>query len=248
VVSTASSAQPSELSKNIDFQRVRVISLDLDDTLWPIMPAIDRADEQVMHWFREHAPRVAQRYDVAGIRELRHEVSERHPHLSHDLGALRRLCFRLALQNCAYDPRLAQPAWELYYQYRLAVELYPDAQRMLQRLSSKLPLVAVTNGNADLQRIGLGHHFQLCIRAADVALRKPDTRIWQLLCQRLQLPPEAILHVGDHPLEDAESAHQAGLQALWLNRQQKPWPQNSPQLPHIQHLDELTEACLAAFI
>lgn len=245
MASTITTPQHANLTEHIDFQRVRVISLDLDDTLWPIMPAIDRADNMVMAWFQQHAPRVAQRYDVAGIRELRHEISERHPHLSHDLGALRRLCFRLALQTCAYDPRLAQPAWELYYQYRLAVELYPDARRLLQRLSCKLPLVAVTNGNADLQRIGLGHHFRLCLRAADVGLRKPDPAIWQLLSKRLKLAPEHILHVGDHPLEDAESARQAGLQALWLNRNEKPWPQNSIATPDIQHLDQLTEAYLA---
>ena len=42
-----------------DPSRVRALTLDLDDTLWPVWPIIDRA-EQVLHdWLASNAPLTA---------------------------------------------------------------------------------------------------------------------------------------------------------------------------------------------
>ena len=50
---------------------VRAITLDLDDTLWPIGPAINRAEEQLDAWMKAHAPRSFARWPQAKRRKLR---------------------------------------------------------------------------------------------------------------------------------------------------------------------------------
>ena len=39
--------------------RVRAITLDLDDTLWPIEPVMLRAEQRLDAWLRTHCPPVA---------------------------------------------------------------------------------------------------------------------------------------------------------------------------------------------
>ena len=77
----------------------------------------------------------------------------------------------------------------------------------------------------------------------EVAARKPEPAIWQQLIQRTGVNPEQILHVGDHPLEDAEGARNMGIQAVWLNRSQQEWPLSSPAPSHIQSLQPIAQAC-----
>ena len=43
----------------LDRLKVRAITLDLDDTLWPIWPTIARAEQALQDWLRHRAPRTA---------------------------------------------------------------------------------------------------------------------------------------------------------------------------------------------
>ena len=43
----------------LDRSRIRAITLDLDDTLWPIWPTIARADQAMRDWLAERAPAAA---------------------------------------------------------------------------------------------------------------------------------------------------------------------------------------------
>ena len=55
----------------------------------------------------------------------------------------------------------------------------------------------------------------------------------------LELEPAAVLHVGDDALLDAHGALQAGMQAVWINRQAEPWPHAGPQPATVADLTEL---------
>mgnify|MGYP003353772201 CR=1 FL=1 len=39
------------------FRRPRALTLDLDDTLWPVWPAIERAEAVLHDWLKAHANR-----------------------------------------------------------------------------------------------------------------------------------------------------------------------------------------------
>jgi putative hydrolase of the HAD superfamily len=49
-------------------------------------------------------------------------------------------------------------------------------------------------------------------------VEKPDERIFLEACNRLGVPPERTLHVGDTHLDDYIGAESAGLQAVLIDR------------------------------
>lgn len=195
------------------------LTLDLDDTLWPVWPAIERAEQRLHGWLHQHAPATAQRFDPAALRALRNAVETEHPHWKHDLSAIRRESIARALASTGHDPRLAGPAFEVFFAERQRVEFYEDALPGLARLAARFPLFAVTNGNANLETIGIAQHFKGCLSSQKLGIGKPDARIFHLACEQLGVPPGMVLHVGDDLHLDVHGARDAGLQALWLHRQ-----------------------------
>lgn len=223
--------------------RVRAISLDLDDTLWPIWPTIARAEEVLHAWLQQHAPATAQRYDgPAALRGLREAIVQARPDLAHDLSALRRESIRLALRTAGDDPDLAEPAFELFLAERHRVTLYDDARPALARLAARYPIVSLTNGNAELERIGLADFFVGSVTARGFGVAKPDARIFQAAAALTGMPPDAVLHVGDDALLDVLGAQRAGLQAAWTNRGGAAWAHE--ERPHLE-VAELGALCAA---
>jgi len=203
---------------------VQAITLDLDDTLWPFAPIGARIDVVLHEWMCEHSPATAAMYPVAAMRELRERSFRDNPHLHFDLSALRRLTIQEALQNSGASLDLLEPAYEVFYAARNQVEYYPDALEALARIAARVPVAALSNGNADLERIGLSHLFAFQLGAREHGAAKPEASIFHAACAQLGLPPAQVLHVGDHPLMDAAGAKRAGLRACWLNREGLDWP------------------------
>lgn len=198
---------------------VRALTLDLDDTLWPIEPAIVRA-EQVLHRFLgEHAPGTAAMFDILALRRLRDAVSRDRPDIAHDFTAVRRESIRLALLRAGDDESLAEAAFESFFAARHELEFYPEVVEALQRIARRYPLMALSNGNADIARTALGPLFSGGISAREFGVGKPDPRIFHEACRRLGCAPHEVLHVGDDLALDVIGARDAGLHTFWLRRE-----------------------------
>jgi len=209
----------------LDLARVRAITLDLDDTLWPIWPTIARAEAVLQAWLAEHAPATAvlcSQSDV--VRSTRQRMGHERPDLAHDLSALRRETVRTLLQQAGDDPLLAEPAFEVFFAERQRVQLFDDALPALAWLSARFPVVALSNGNADLQRVGIAEHFHAAIGAREFGVGKPDPRIFHAAADAAGVPADAVLHIGDDIHLDAVGALEAGMQAAWVNRDARAWP------------------------
>lgn len=202
---------------------IRALTLDLDDTLWPIWPAIERAEAALQVWLAEHAPNTAARYPLQTMRALRDSVAAAHPHLQHDLSAQRRLSLEHALRDCDDDPACAESALVVFYAARNRVDLFEDTLDGLIRLGRRFPLAALTNGNADLAMIGLQEHFVFQLGAREHGAAKPDPSIFLAACERLGCAPAEVLHIGDDPELDVIGAHRAGLRTVWINRRNETW-------------------------
>ena len=144
---------------------VRAITLDLDDTVWPFAPIGARIERVLDDWMRRHSPATADMFPIEAMRALRERVAGEHPALGHDMSALRRLTLEAALRESGGDVALADAAYEAFFAERNRVECYPDAIDALERISARVPVAALSNGNADLARIGrltlvlLGEHL-----------------------------------------------------------------------------------------
>ena len=217
---------------------IQAITLDLDDTLWPFAP-IGARIEQVLHdWMLQHSPATAAMFPQAAMRELRERAYLDNPHLHHDLSALRRLALQQALQDSGADAALLEPAYEAFFAARNQVEYYPDALDALQRIAARVPVAALSNGNADLERIGVAHLFAFQLGAREHGAAKPVASIFHAACERLGVAPEHVLHVGDHIEMDVAGAMSAGLRGCWINREAARW--NHPLLQPDLQFDTLT--------
>jgi 2-haloalkanoic acid dehalogenase type II len=197
---------------------VRAITLDLDDTLWPFAPIATRIERVLDDWFRTHSPRTAELFPIPEMRALRERVVAANPQLVHDIGTLRRMTLAHALRESGADPALADAAYEAFYAARNQVECYPDSLDALARIAARVPVAALSNGNADLERIGLSHHFRFYLRAHEHGAAKPEAGIFLAACERLGVMPDQVLHVGDDADLDVVGAARAGLRTCWINR------------------------------
>jgi FMN hydrolase / 5-amino-6-(5-phospho-D-ribitylamino)uracil phosphatase len=226
----------------LDAGKISAITIDLDDTLWPIWPTIERAEKVLHDWLTVHAPMTAALFSSPpALREIREEMSHSRPDLKGDMSALRRESIRMALYRAGEDPLMAEAAFEVFFAERQRVELFEDALPALDFLAARFPLVALTNGNADVHRIGLGRYFRASISAREFGVGKPDPRIFHAAAGAADARPECVLHIGDDATLDALGAINAGMQAGWLNRGDQPWPHE--QEPHVTlaHLSELQD-------
>ena len=96
---------------SLDTSRIRAISIDLDDTLWPIWPTITRAESVLLDWLTHHAPATEALFsDTEALRAIRNQMVTLRPDLKGDLSALRRESIRLALTQFGDEPALAERA------------------------------------------------------------------------------------------------------------------------------------------
>ena len=208
--------------------RFRLITLDLDDTVWPCEPVIRAAEEAVLDWLAERAPRLTAAHDRQSLREHRCRLMLERPEIAYDLGLARRLSLESLLMELGYRPDLAQlwgaQALAVFMAHRNRIEPFPDAAPVLRRLAADYQLVSITNGNADPELTPLAGLFHHHITAARAGAAKPDPVVFDLALRLTGAGPGECLHVGDEPYLDVEAARRLGIEAIWINRLGRTWP------------------------
>ena len=201
-----------------------VLSFDLDDTLWPAGPVIDAAENTLLSWLRDRYPKAVSGHDIDSLRALRAQVARRFPERSHDLTYLRHRALKNLFGAAGHPESLADEALDVFLRERNRVVFYDDVRPALTRLRARYRLFALSNGNADLQRCGIGDLFAGHVTASAAGAAKPDARIFARLLELAGVEPVQVLHIGDDPQADVVGATRAGMQAVWLNRDGREWP------------------------
>jgi putative hydrolase of the HAD superfamily len=120
---------------------------------------------------------------------------------------------------------LEQLSKEGAQRYAADIEFIESAEQLLEFLGQKnLPIALITNGPADmqraaLQRVDIEHYFKTILISGELNIRKPDARIFQLACERLQVQPENCLMIGDNLSADIEGAKSIGMQTAWMSKE-----------------------------
>ena len=224
----------------LDLSKIKAVGLDLDDTLWPIWPVINRAETHLVDWLAQRAPGSAALFaDPARKQTLRDAVIRERPELAHNMSALRLQCIRSALAQAGEDADLAQPAFDVFFEQRMRVDLFSDVLPALAFLSARYPVVVVSNGNADVARIGIGAHFAADVSAHRSGIGKPDIRIFHAAAQAVGVEPDQVLHVGDDPTLDVWGGLNAGMQTVWVNRDNNGWPHAYQPHASVRDLQQL---------
>lgn len=221
---------------------ILAITLDLDDTLWAIHPVIRRAEQSLYDWLGEHYPRIGQMYSPADMREVRSEVIEEFANRSHDMTFLRHTVLRRVGAAAGYGDEFISEAFVVFDAVRNDVDIFPEVVPALEALQEKFVLIALTNGNANLETIGIKHLFHDVVTAAAAGVAKPARRIFEVAVEAGGATAEETLHVGDHPEFDVDGARVAGMRTAWVNRDCSEWPTDfeAPDI-EVQHIGELAK-------
>ncbi|GEM76891.1 5-amino-6-(5-phospho-D-ribitylamino)uracil phosphatase YigB [Vibrio sagamiensis] len=199
---------------------IKAITFDLDDTLYDNVAVIVKMEQELLAWFKEHYPVVAQ-MSAEDWRVVKRRLLQEKPALKHDVTLLRFVQIQAVFLSQGYSSlqanQIAQQAVELALEWRNRVTIAPENIALLQTLAEKVPLVAITNGNVDCKKIGLTPYFQYILRAGPDGAAKPDKDMFQKAQQFLALPADNILHVGDHLISDVKGAISANFASCWLN-------------------------------
>lgn len=226
---------------------MKLICFDLDDTLWDFEPTLRRAEQELHHWLDQHYPEFARRYSIDELRLRRRQLLQERPELRHDIGRVRLLAMQHAAMDMGYDSksarRLSLAAFKKFMIHRSEVTLYDDVMPVLARLRQKYTLCSLTNGNADLAKIGIADVFHHRLAAEHVGAAKPAARIFLEACRCAGVEPRDAVYVGDDPQNDVLGARAAGMKTVWVNRRGEDWMEDDSANAEIHSFDEL-EGCL----
>ncbi|MCG3722309.1 5-amino-6-(5-phospho-D-ribitylamino)uracil phosphatase YigB [Vibrio cincinnatiensis] len=201
-------------------QPIQAMTFDLDDTLYDNHPVIRHLEQQIAQWLYQHHP-VTATQSMAWWNQLKWQLASEDPWLNHDVTLWRFEQIRQGLHRLGYSPsqakQAAEEAIEEVLRLRNLVTVPTLTHQVLRSLAQKRPLVAITNGNVDVEKIGLSDYFQRVLKAGPDGRAKPYPDLFCKARQFLQLPASAILHVGDHLVTDVQGAKENGFQACWYN-------------------------------
>jgi putative hydrolase of the HAD superfamily len=203
---------------------VRAVCFDLDNTLWDVVPVLERAERILADWLRLRYPRIPQRFDAAAILEVRAALLAEQPHQAHDLTFLRRETLARLAAAVGYERDIAHEAFATWYAARNQCVPFIEVVPALEKLRPRFRLATLSNGNADLEAIGIAHHFEVRLHASALGCAKPDARAYEALAAALTLDPAEILFVGDEPQADITGPRNVGMQTVWVNRGDIAWP------------------------
>ncbi|MGO4999949.1 HAD-IA family hydrolase [Oceanisphaera sp. W20_SRM_FM3] len=201
---------------------VKVISFDLDDTLYDNVPVITAAEAWLLQALKHHSS-ASTLLDANNLADIKRQILALEPELSHDVSALRlRVLTQGLRQQGVADIEACTLANEFYQGFlteRGKIEVPQISHRVLTELGQRYQLAVITNGNLPLEHTALAPYFKTVLRAGIDGRMKPAADMFDLLAQQMGVQVSEILHIGDHINTDVLGAVHAGCQAIWLNDQ-----------------------------
>lgn len=212
---------------------IKLLTFDLDDTLWDVKSLVLRADARMREWIRLQHPEFFGKFDFRDFSRTRETVLSERPDIAHDLTQLRLEVLRRAFVQGGYSAEsaevAAQGAFAEFFRGRNTVELFPGVVDALTVLRPDFEIYALSNGTTDTRLIGLGHIFSQHFSAISVGAAKPDPHMYLAAIAAAGVEPGEVIHIGDHPEQDVAAAAVLGMKTIWVNVQGRPWPERFPK-------------------
>lgn len=227
---------------------IRLITFDLDNTLWDVEPVIIRADAAMHAWLTQAHPEWRS-LSQDTLADCRRRAWEQLADQRHNLTALRIATLEQALMHCGVHGErgqlAAREAFAVFHAERNQVTLYDDAIEMLQTLANRYDLHAISNGNADIAQMAIAPYFRAHFSAEGVGAAKPDPALFLAALKYAGVSANGAVHIGDHPEQDVAAAQAVGMRAIWFNPTRAPWLLAGAPDAQVQSLAELPAAITA---
>ena len=222
---------------------IKVVAFDLDDTLWSVDPVLLRAERVLQTWLGEMVPTLD--YDAGRIKNIREELIAQDKSLAYRLTEQRRLTIELVLETHLGQQtaqQLSLDAMEVFLTARNQVDFFQGALETIAEIATSFQLGALTNGNADIARLGLSNHFSFAFSAEEVGAPKPEPDLFHHALSHLGCDPHEMVYVGDDPIKDVDAANSVGLATIWVRGEKQPDPGKTRADQTIEDIRELPAA------
>lgn len=207
---------------------IKLLTFDLDNTLWDVESVVMRAERIMRDWIRREHAEFADRFDFRDFLSLREAVLRERPDIAHDLTRQRLEVLRRAFCQGGYAEEAAvaaaEAAFAIYFEERNRVSFFPGVESTLAALKPDFDMLSISNGNADIHKVGLSGIFRRHFSAISVGVAKPDARIYQAALDFSGVQAAEAVHIGDDPEQDVAAAAALGMKTVWVNFAERSWP------------------------
>ncbi len=224
------------------FAEVKAIYFDLDDTLCTYWDAAKKGLRKAFEDHPEHghtADELLKEWSIA-FSAFVETIGKTHWYEKYcESGEITRveLMRRMLERRNIFDDELAFRLSHTYHVERqAALELFPEALEVLDRLKDAYPMGLITNGPADIQRqeiqkLNIGEYFQYIFIEGEHRMGKPDERIFRMAEAAAQCEPQELLFIGNSYRHDIAPAMNYGWRTAWIRRASDIPPSSRTGLP-----------------
>ncbi|MDA9365069.1 HAD family hydrolase [Gammaproteobacteria bacterium] len=224
--------------------QIKLITFDLDDTFWDIKSVIISAEKNSRAWLGSRVSKEINWGSFEDFMSIRQELIKDDPRLTYDLGLLRQKTIYHHLKDHIHDhhelEQLVDEAYKFFLKERHKVVFFDQVLNTLEVLAKNYTLGVLTNGNADIHKLGIGHLFNFSISSIDVQNNKPDPAHFKAAKEISGIDYSQTLHVGDDPLCDIQGARNLGINTMWFNLNGLVWDADNNPPNEFNHWSEFT--------
>lgn len=209
--------------KQIDLSKIKVLSFDLDNTIYDCQTVLTRAE----NWFTTF---LCERYGLGGKYQsydywanVKSKVLHEDMSLEDDVTLLRAQSLVVAFKEIGIPLKgglgEAIDLVKLFVKKRSDGVVSDDVRSLMSDLKAKYPLISVSNGNLDAKQLEVSSYFETDLRPVRFKFhRKPHQDLFLECAKFKQVQPCEILHIGDDPYTDVLGAVSSGCKCVWLRK------------------------------
>ena len=229
---------------------IKCIAFDLDNTLWECDPLIIKAEKHFYAWLESVYPKITSKMSESNLVAHRMDFMRARPELHHNLTLLRKKWMRQIFNEfsgdtvsdeASFEAEYIEAGFHVFWHQRNNVIFYDGALAMLDKLSKKYSLGVITNGNADVNYIGVGDFFDFTMSSEIAGVAKPHEDIFHKAMQLSEYNYEETVYIGDDPKCDVLGPQSLGMRSIWYNPALKPWPAGKTPAAIFQYHHELED-------
>ena len=227
----------------INIKKYKVMSFDLDNTLYDNVPVLEKAEQALFLFLQEKL--TPQRIPpLSWWIDLSIHLLNQHNSLEHDITALRKLTLYEGIGQIAKTltqdeiKTLVNDGMSVFMDWRNKIVIGSEVNHVLMMLKKKYRLVIITNGNAQPQLFMPNYSalFDMTFFAGQHGKKKPHVDLFSQCCEYCNIQPNELIHVGDMLEDDVYGAKKYGADAIWL-RHSAPLIKNQKYIADLEITD-----------
>ena len=199
------------------YRNIKLISFDLDNTLYDNEPVIKLAEEKSQKYLHQEFNKHHQRFNADQFLHYRKQLIDSEKYLLDDqdsqynnLSFLRQKVLLKCCHNLPNASQVAQKAFELFIEYRHKIIIPNEIISMLKALNRRYILVSATNGNCEADNLNFEGLFKKHYSATQGYRAKPHPAMLNQMTCDFKFNANQILHIGDSLIDDGGTAERAG--------------------------------------